>query len=159
MSKLREECEDCDGYNSHRPLTLVKIAALLALLASRTEVTREDWDLAALVWNASTAVRDALLALRERERSAQAEAKKAVLVDQARAVQEATGGMDPVIDRVARWLARKVRTEGVWTSGELRRSMAGRDRQWFKDAAEYALSQEWIAASEDGTAVPGVSEP
>ncbi len=59
--------------DSHKPLTRVKLAALLAILDNRLHVTAEDWQLALVMWETSVESRTALVEYGARQQAAEAE--------------------------------------------------------------------------------------
>ena len=70
LAKARGQVQ-VNALDGHAGLYRLKVAALLALLAGRNDVTVEDWHLAATVHAASNAVRSGLIAtVRERSRAA-----------------------------------------------------------------------------------------
>lgn len=149
--------------DAHRPMTLCKVASLLALLDSRRNVTVEDWELAKVVWETSCAVRDSVVAYGQEARrlvedtAVQKHVKRELLTRQATdryvAVQE-----DKDIVRVARWLAKRVSEKGLLTRKDVREAMASRDKKHLDDALVYATGQDWVLI-EDGKYGPGGSKP
>lgn len=153
-----------DELDGQQPLMMVKLAALLALLDSRTDVTGEDWELAEIVWDTSCAVRDTLLTMAHtqilRERAAKDDMYVARAVKQSTAVTAASHA----VERVARQLAARVHeSEGGITHGDGWRSLSGRDRRnggrgLYDAGVEHAAAQQWIKTGEHGM-VPGQSRP
>lgn len=157
LARLKGTTGDLDG---HALLARLKVAAALALLDSRAEVTDDDWTLAGRVMAKSTrtrtAVAEALAAVgaEHNRRRAEADAARAVTVAE-RVDQAATA-------RVARMLARRLREHGDWMSrGELRKRMTSRDRPLFDEAldaaqAAGAVESRRVDRADDGHGGNGV---
>lgn len=144
LARLRGQPSDLDG---HALLAQLKTAAALALLDGRPEVTEEDWQLAGVVAAVSQRTRDQVtthIHQTERERNrrrGEAEGDRAVLV--AERVEDAS------VQRVARWIVRKVAAAGgVAEHTVLRRNLAGRDGRYFADAVDRLAEAGQIAAED-----------
>lgn len=149
--------------DAQRPLTVVKIAALLAQLDGRRHVDADDWRIAHMVWDTSCAVRDHTIVLgrmaagkaravdvgRHAEREAAAEAART-------AVRE--GHYDARVARVARRVATVVTTEKDIPRRELRNKIAQRDREAFDEALDMAVANGWVAR-DDAHLTPGPVSP
>lgn len=144
-----------DDLDSHIPLTRSKISALLALLDGRTEITVEDWALSGVVWDTSSAVRDALVVHGRAEAAAAMEARTAARVDQSVRIAAAVGSVDQKLDRIGRLLARKVAQDGSMTNGAARKSLPGRDKPFFDDAVERAIGDGLLRRVQGG----GIAAP
>ncbi|MFJ7523930.1 hypothetical protein ACIQ1S_03295 [Streptomyces griseus] len=165
LAKVRGEvpAEELNPLDSHAPLMRVKLSALLALLAGRRHVTAEDWRLAALLWEASCATRDAVLEYSaaqrraEQEKRTMARIEEEVRVDHAKQVAEGARA-DRTVERLATRLAALVHEHGPQTRKTVRSRTAGRDKRHLGDAFSYALLREWVA-EEDGRFLPGPVPP
>jgi hypothetical protein len=132
-----------DAYrlDAHAALARLKVAASLALLEGRPEVREDDWHLAAVVMEVSDRTRAAVLEVLARSssernrRRGEAEADRAIVVE--------TKTRAAAVDRVAKVLVRRLRrarARGEWVAGsELRKAVAGRDREHFEPALELLL--------------------
>jgi hypothetical protein len=145
------------------PLMMVKLAALLALLDSRTEATEDDWALAQTVWDTSRAVRDALVAMAAQRRTREEDARDDRYVGRAVRQASAVTSAEKAIVRVARAIALRVHeADGGMTNGSAFRAMAGRDRDrgrdFFDAAVEHAAGQGWVHLGEHGL-TPGRARP
>ena len=155
-----------DLFRSQHTMLKIKLAALLALLESRRNVTAEDWRLAQVVLDTSDAVRIYLQALaREaagKARAAQlaAEAESETHRAQARAGVEAALGATAE-RRVAARLAETLHAAGgdPVPLAFLRRRIAARDRMLVDPAVELAVAAGWLALPGDGLVHPGPSRP
>lgn len=132
--------------DAHMPVTLVKVAALLAGLEGRRDVTVEDWRLAVLVWQTSCRVRDHLVAYGRSVRGKATAAKRAALADDEAAAEAARHVVRDAAEqrrvaRVSERIARLVAEAGAdgIPVGALRVKIAQRDRDVFVDALEAAL--------------------
>ena len=144
-----------DPLNAHEPLLRIKVAAILALLDGRAHIGPEDWDLAAVVWETSCAVRNAVatygraLDARRERKQLRSHARRAVAAD--RAVERERAH----VVRVARILARRMIRAGRATRNDLRRAVAGRDRRYLDRAIAHAIEMGWVVDAEDGRYVAG----
>ncbi|WP_406083086.1 YfjI family protein [Micromonospora zamorensis] len=144
-----------DELDSHVPLMRCKLAALLALLDERFEVTWEDWELGGLIWATSCAVRDRLIEFgrQEAERNQQAHLEKRR--QEAVAIRLAERGVDSTVERVAAWICDKVREKGPIAKGKLRKLLPARDRDWFEPGLSHAEALRWAVIDEDRFVKPG----
>lgn len=139
---------EVDQMDSQRPVTMIKLSGLLCILAGRTQITEDDWHLAATLWATSCAVRDELLEARRvaglRKRTEEREAKVADAV----AVKGAVNDEEVSRDRVARGVLRKVTrvNPASVTRKDLVNSIASADRKGGagQRAIDYAVSKGWI---------------
>lgn len=144
--------------DSHRPLTLVKVAVLLAVLNNRANVTAEDWDLARIVWDASCQVRDGLVEQAARQRAQEEEQRTKQHVERTVRAHKAVSSADRNVERVARRIANRVHEAGGMTVGAARKDLASRDRGFLSDALDYAEAQGWTDYEGDKI-TPGGSKP
>lgn len=141
LARLRGHGHELDG---HAMLARLKIAAALAILESRTNITDEDWDLAGTIHAKSLATRaavtDTITAanVESNRRRAMADAGRAVLVDEHKE--------DAKVRRVAALIVRKVRAHSPIPSADLRRALPGRDREVFEIAVDKAVDAGQIEA-------------
>lgn len=133
-----------DALDGHALLSRLKTAAALALLAGRAEVIPDDWQLAGVVLAVSDTTRASIVQQLGERREAQATARgraEGVASLAADEVREAAA-----VKRVRRRLLAKLGTDWT-TAGELRRSLASRDRQHFEDAME-GLTEAGVAEAQ-----------
>lgn len=148
LDRLRAQTDALDG---HAMLARLKIAASLGLLAGRKHVTIEDWTLSGTLLEVSTKTRDGVVAYLSSKASqanrakGEAESQRAVIV------------ADRVAEEAVKRVARKVlshcrRNPDGMVRSELRRVLAGRDRQHFDEAVERLneAGQVSVEASERG---------
>jgi hypothetical protein len=130
--------------DAHSALARLKVAAALALLDQRAEVTEDDWRLAAVPMGVSDRTRAAVVEVltassQERNRArGEAEADRAIVVE--------TKTRAAAVDRVAQVLTRRLRrARGEWVArAELRKAVAGRDREHFEAALDHLLELESV---------------
>lgn len=144
--------------DSQKPVTLVKTAVLLAVLANRADVTTEDWHLARVVWDTSCQVRDGLVEQAARRRAQEEEQRTKQHVDRAVRAHKAVSSADRNVERVARRLATKVHEAEGMTVGAVRTAIAHRDRGFLSDALDFAEAQGWTDYEGDKI-LPGGSKP
>ncbi len=146
------------SLDAHKPLMKVKLAALLAVLANRLDVTAEDWQLAEVMWRTSAAVRDHVLEHGARQRAKETEARISLHVDREVRAHAAKQAVERDTERVARGVARKVKKGNGMTVGAVRKATAARDRDLLPSAIDYAESLGWVAVEGDRL-IAGDSEP
>jgi hypothetical protein len=158
-----------DPFRSQHPVLKVKVAALLALLEGRRNVTPDDWRLAQIVIDTSDRVRIYLQALAAGKAAAAREAAERSEHalewhrEHARtSVREAT--TTAADRRLAVRLAIWVHEDGPATVGALRKRSAGRDRPNVEAGIELAVVSGWLMYEHDaggatGRVLPGGSRP
>lgn len=149
--------------DAHMPLTMVKVAALLAQLDGRRHVTTEDWRLAGMVWRTSCAVRDHSIELGRQQRGKERAGEIRHHADREGAAEAARlrvreGAFDARVARVARRLAMFVYAEKDVPRAALRRSLPSRDRGAFDEALDMSVANGWVAR-DDAHLVPGSVPP
>jgi hypothetical protein len=158
LKKVRGEVEDDDELDSHVPLMLAKVAALLTILDGRQVVTSEDWNLAKTIWATSRAVRAELVDYGQELEEKKAEARADVHVNKEIRAHVAKGQVAARVTRIAANIFAKVSDSGVLTQGEARRVLAYRDRRLFSEALDHAAGLGWLITDGDKIAV-GISKP
>lgn len=141
---------DGDALDGHALLAQLKTAAALALSESRLDVSDEDWDLAGVIAAKSAAVRAGVVShlaarhLAENTARAEAEAHRAVHIDEKRA--------ESAVTRVASKMSARLRRDGEWMSrSALRKTLASTDRQWFEEALTRLVAAGQIELDEAAT--------
>ncbi|MFE8962132.1 hypothetical protein [Streptomyces iakyrus] len=165
LAKVRGHLDpsEFNQLDSQAPVMRVKLASLLAILSGRRHVTPEDWWLAALLWEASCATRDAVLEYSaaqrraEHERRTVARIEEEVRVDHAKQLAE-DARADRAVERLALRLGALVHEQGPQTRKAVRARTAGRDKKYLPDAVAYAVLREWVVEAE-GRFVPGPVPP
>lgn len=141
-----------DEFSAHGDLLRLKMAALLAILDRRVNVTVDDWQLAGILKAYSDATGTAAL------RTIRAEASKAEADTSARLarrkVQEVSAVEQHRTVEAARRIAEKVRAAGAIGVSEARRSLP-RWRTEFHDGLDFAVSAGWVVE----TTEPGQGSP
>jgi hypothetical protein len=139
--------ETLEDLSSHRPVTLIKLSALLAYLdCGRRNVTDEDWRLAGMVWDASCRVRDHAIETGRRAAGKAALDRRAAHSAQELAVDEARTASEwrHVEERVALSVTRLVQQHGPQTAGAIRRRSYSPDRPRVADALLLAVERGWL---------------
>ncbi|MET7779595.1 hypothetical protein ABZU94_29865 [Streptomyces mirabilis] len=165
LAKVRGEvpAEELNPLDSHAPLMRVKLASLLALLAGRRHVDAEDWRLAAMLWDASCATRDAVLAYSAAQRRAEQEKRTLARIDEEVRVDHAKqlaedARADKATEKLALRIAAYVHATGPQPRKVLRGRAAGKEKRLLPDAYDYALLREWLVEA-DGRFAPGPVPP
>ena len=148
-----ETSEDLDG---HAGLIKVKVAALLAILDKRMQVTDDDWRIAEMLWANSCLVRDSLAARAKRESEAARKAAEDAAVSVATRIHEATAGADRKLESLAVLIRQHVGNAGIAgiTWGAVRKLFASRDRPLLEKAIEIAVAKGWVVEIEERFHVP-----
>lgn len=144
--------------DSHKPLMLVKVASLFAILDNRLDVTVEDWQLAHVVWDTSCELRDWLAEYGARQLAEAAEKQTRAHVEREVRAHAAKAAADHDVERVARRVAKRVHEAKGMTRGALNKAIAYRDRNYVTAAIDLAESRDWVTAEGDEIA-PGDSMP
>jgi hypothetical protein len=144
------EISELDG---HAGLIKCKVAALLALLDGRYAVTEDDWGLAETIWEASCAVRDALVLRAQREAEAERQRVEDAKVQQELRSHLAKSDADRALERVAGLVRKHASQVGGITFGYLRRALRSNDRPLLDKAIDLAESREWVVVEGDRVSV------
>ena len=165
LAKVRGQMNpsEMNQLDSQAPVMRVKLASLLAILGGRRHVNVEDWQLAQMLWEASCATRDAVLAYcasqrrAEQEKRTTARIEEEVRVDHAKQLAEDTR-TERATERLALRISAYVHANGPLPRTELRKRAAGREKRLLSDAYGYALLREWLIEA-DGKFAPGPVPP
>ncbi|OZM81196.1 hypothetical protein [Pseudonocardia sp. MH-G8] len=140
--------------DSQAPLMRCKMAALLALLDGRFEVSEEDWKLATVMWDISSAVRDAVIEQGDQEKARQAEVIAQARVQLREREAAAVNGVESKLDRLATTLAARVVDAGGLRRKEARTGMRRDDRHLYEQVVERADQLGLIRLSDSGALLP-----
>lgn len=164
-AKIRGEApvEDLDPLDSHRPLMLVKIASLLAILAGRLHVNTDDWTHAGLMWQASCETRTWTIEQATRRR--QAEFEQAARARISEAVRTASATADAEQERASKAalaLAKRVwfliHSEDLTSRQGLRKRLNSKQKLLLNEAIDIAVAYRWVT-DENGRLELGESRP
>jgi PHD/YefM family antitoxin component YafN of YafNO toxin-antitoxin module len=142
VARLRGDGEALDG---HALLCRLKVAAVLAIIDGRVEITEQDWDLARVIATKSEWTRQEVVRTLEQKRHeantarGKAEAERTLIV--AETVEDAA------IKRVARAIVRKLSREWI-ARNDLRKMFAGRDRGYIDAAIDRLVEAGQIEADD-----------
>lgn len=143
LAKQRGEVVS-DGWNAHRNLLRLKVAALLAIIDGRLSVAVEDWQLAGTIVDISDAVRrHAQAAVRAEGARTEAETSSRL----ARRAGETAIHVEKIrVVEAAKAMADKVWREqgGKLTRGGLRSWVGAGRRDVFGEAFDMAVAAKWI---------------
>lgn len=141
----------CDELAVHDTLGRVKVAAALALLDERTEVTEEDWDLSAVVMRVSTSVRGQVVRGLKREIEAQQEVERRLIVESAVEVEKAK--LSTAVDRVKARVFQVLTKGGAdyTPKGVIRKSLSASARAYLEDAIAELRNEGRIEQQDDDT--------
>lgn len=149
-----------DELDAHRPLHLLKLSALLAVLDGRLDVDLEDWELAGMIWATSCRVRAGVIEAVRRQDERAEDQRVERHATRERAAEAARGGAMGAVRRIATNIAAKVHDAGSdgATPSELRKALPSRDRGLFDGAVDFAIDEGWIVETGDRYC-PGASRP
>jgi hypothetical protein len=142
-----------DPLDGHALLARLKLAAALALLDQRQQVTDEDWTLAGAVMAMSGGTRASVVEHLKQEAKTntargEAAAARAITVED-RTAAHATA-------RVGRRVVERLKAYGDWMTGaELRRATTSRDRQWLDEALDLLTRSGQVEVEK----MPGQGQP
>jgi Bifunctional DNA primase/polymerase, N-terminal len=150
-----------DPLDSHRDLSRARVGALLAVLASRREVTVDDWQLAGMILDTSDAVRRWVLDTNAAAENQIEDARTRAAVKRQRIAANALE--DDVHARAvaagARAIARLAhrRAGETITTREARHAVAGKHRHEanVEEMLDHAAASDWIRADGDGWVAAG----
>ncbi|BDT84600.1 hypothetical protein [Nocardia cyriacigeorgica] len=144
-ARVRED--DIDELDGHKMLTRAKVAAALAILEERPEVTTEDWKLAGTIIRASDRTRDEMVAAVAEQAREAARARAEVKATEAAILEDRAEDRDR--DRIRGSVLRCLDRRGSATRKDLRNNLraALRDRL---DAELAELESEGVI-THDGT--------
>lgn len=145
VARLRGDGEALDG---HALLCQLKTAAALALADGRLHITDNDWELAATIARKSASVRRRIITALDSKKNrdnvarAEAEARRAIHVDQTRD--------QAAVHRVCGTILRRLARDEATRSG-LRTALASRDRSHFDEALERLLDTGQVQLDDTAT--------
>lgn len=151
LAKARGELV-VDEQDSQAPFMRCKVAALLALLDNRLDVTAQDWELAGQVWETSCAVRDALVEHGRAIAAREAEERVQMRVQIAERTAAVVGQVDAKLMKLAQNLAGKVAEKGGMTHGAAKQSLRSDNRALFTSVVDVAVAQGWVIETATGIA-------
>jgi Bifunctional DNA primase/polymerase, N-terminal len=157
--RVVDEDLDDDELDSHEPLMLCKLSALLCIMEGRTIATTDDWALAKIMYQVSRNVMDDLV-----EYSQEKEQAKADAYAEAYANKEARGYLakknaDANVARIARWIYGQIHDAGgITTISTVRHAVAGRDRPLLNEAIDHGITTKWFTTDGKKLAI-GLEKP
>lgn len=152
-----------ETLDSHRDLMLCKLSALFAIIEGRMEVVDEDWQLAEVFWANSCAIRDRMIEFGRREAKIRQEQSTAAHVDREERVHVARLSADSHIDRVARWIGKRVHLRNDTgrdseTRSALKHGLSSEDRKYFEPSFKAAVDAGFVIL-DDRIVRPGTARP
>jgi hypothetical protein len=149
----RRRAEHPDPWAAHHDLLRHKLAAVLAFLDGRWDVSLADWQLAGGLADVSAAARARLLAAIDAEERREDQRRNrrvaATEVAKVRAVREDAEAvrLTRIVDR-ARDLVAKVDAEPGISRADLRKKLASTNRAEFDPALDHAVEMRWLVVEE-----------
>jgi len=152
LARVRRQLVDDDPLDSHADLVRLKMAALLAILDERLDVSDDDWALAGVVMATSKAVR------RSVAMSAQLDARHRETASNERNVRRVIAEVDGVerrsLNKAAATMQRYAQrsTADTLSATELWRATSSADRKIVSqsDVIEHAISLGYLVVEADG---------
>lgn len=149
-------------YDAHKPLTLIKVAGLLALLDGRHIINEEDWELSVMVWDTSCGVRDAIIGWTVKLEDKRNVAKDSQYVTREMALHNEKLAADSRLLAIARRIGLKIHQDNsLDTLNKVKMKLRGGvngERKYFDGAIALAENKDWIIV-EDTSIKPGPSVP
>lgn len=160
VRKVRREMA-VETLDSHAPLTKGKLSSMFAALdGGRLRINAEDWSIAEAIWAVSGGVRDALVSFGKAEVQREQEARTAAYVEREARTHAAKIGVAGHIERCAAGIARRIHEKGPATRGAAKGAMAGRDKPYFEQALDRAVTLRWVELkNDDREIVAGQARP
>lgn len=155
--------EQVAELDSHVDLMRCKLAALLAVIDGRMEVVDEDWQLGGVIWATSCAIRDRMVEFGRREARRHADRQAAAHVEREERVHVARMAADANVERICRWIGRRVHERhesgrDLETRSGMRRGLSNDDRRFYDSAFDLAQGRQWVAVV-DRVVRPGSARP
>jgi hypothetical protein len=144
---LRGETE-IEQAKSQETMARCKLAALLAVIDGRKEMTDEDWALAGMVWDNSCSIRDEMAEVGRRDAAERARLKSEAAADTAVAAHVRVKQIDGNVEKAARWIAKRIHEKGPDTERGPRRVMEGKLRDVYDLALNRAIEADWVVLEE-----------
>lgn len=140
-----------DETESHRDLLMMKLASLLAILDSRMNITRQDWDLAGILADTSANVWRYCADINQRKHDSKAKASIVRHID--REIQTDSAKHKSTLERTSKTASKFVhqRHPAPQTKRDISRSIASRDSHIVSadEIIQAALDKGWIKAEGD----------
>ena len=118
---------------------------ILALWDGRNMVSRDDWEIAELIWKTSCEVREFIIDRAHEIASDEIADDAAAGAQRAAAAHVARSQADARVEMLAKRIARKVHATGVVRRKDLKYVLAAHDRVLFDPAVTAAVMHGWIA--------------
>ncbi len=140
-----------DETESHRDLLMMKLASLLAILDSRMNITRQDWNLAGILADTSANVWRYCADINQRKHDSKAKASIVRHID--REIQTDSAKHKSTLERTSKTASKFVhqRHPAPQTKRDISRSIASRDSHIVSadEIIQAALDKGWIKAEGD----------
>ena len=150
-AKVSGTIKQIDETESHRDLLMMKLSSLLAILDSRMNITREDWNLAGILADTSANVWRYCANINQTKHEIKAKATINRYID--REIQTDSAKHKSTLDRTAKTASKFVhqRYPTAQTKRDITRSIASRDLHIVSsdEIIQAALDQGWIKADGD----------
>lgn len=130
------------GLDGHAQLNRIKVAAILAILDGRLDVTDDDWDLAGHIQTVSDRTRSLVQQAIAHDAHDKVQSRAAVAARIAVSVDQEQHNNK--VRRAAARIARAVTTAGQLARGKLRAKLSAPERGVFEEAVDVAVSEGWI---------------
>lgn len=137
---------DTRGLDGHALLNRVKVAAAIALIEGRRDITDEDWNLAGRIQAVSDNTREWVRNVIGQQHATQAEKRAKGRAQEAVVVDATVSGAR--VGRIAKVIARRVNRDGDLTKRDAESAVASRDRGDFEAALDFAIAAGWVALAE-----------
>ncbi|SFN47924.1 hypothetical protein SAMN05216207_10152 [Pseudonocardia ammonioxydans] len=131
--------------DSQRDAVVARVAALLMALDGRFDmVTEDDWRLAEMVYETSSAVRDQVLTAARERRDAERDAAVGHRARAAAVAQWESTSVNAKVHKLAEWVAHRVATKGPLTVSKLKQGRDNSERVYVESAIDHAEREGWV---------------
>jgi hypothetical protein len=148
-----------EQLDAHLPYIRCKLAAIFAIMDGRMKADWDDWKLAGMIMDASTATRDRIVEFAQHHEEDQAERKIEQAVQSAVRTKLAVEQVDAKVEKYAARIAERVLDGSIQTRRQVANNVfAKKTRHWMEPSVDYAVQRGWIT-EDDGVLKPGDSRP
>lgn len=159
LALARGEVVPESEMDSQRDAVVARVAALLMVLDGRLDmVTEDDWRLAEMVYETSSAVRDQVLSAARERRESEREAAVGHRARAAAVAQWESAAADSKVRKLAEWVASRVAVKGPLTISQLKQGRDNSERVYVEPAIDLAQREGWVDVNGSRVSVRVVDE-
>jgi hypothetical protein len=156
--KVTGQQEDDADLDSHEPLMLSKLSALLCILEGRTEVTPKDWSAAKTMYEISRNVADDLIEYGQEKAQDKQDAYADQFANREVKALIAKTNANEKVHRIGLLIYKHAVDGPVQTVGWHRKQLHRRDKPLFHEALDYTVQEKWLSVV-DGKVSTSIAAP